>query len=115
MGEDHEQGKQEVRQAALASRDRVGPEMAVTAAAAICRRAQTLAALAGAAHVALYAPIDHEVDPTGLAIALKAAGKRLYYPRVADGGLEFLAADPVGLQPGRFGIPEPRTGASLPA
>lgn len=60
------------------------------------------------AHIGLYWPSDGELDPTPLARRARRAGRRLYLPRIAGGGLEF--ADWNAGQPllyNRYGIGEP--------
>ena len=63
---------------------------------------------AGAALLALYAPIRREVDTSGVMAAALAAGKRLLYPVVAAEGLIFREIAGEGdLVAGSFGIAEP--------
>jgi len=67
--------------------------------------------------ILLYSPIDNEVDPTGLRQAADAAGKAVYYPRVALGahGLTFFRVAPgESLTPGRWGIGEPTGQTAFP-
>ena len=62
------------------------------------------------AAVLLYSAIDAELDPAALRAVADAAGKSVYYPRIADGSssLTFVRLAPgEGLKPGRWGIGEP--------
>ena len=65
--------------------------------------------------LALYSPINNEVQTDLLFAAACAAGKRICYPRVRAQQLEFVevvsAAD---LVTGRFGVAEPQSGEPLP-
>lgn len=110
MGEDHEQTKRLLRRELQEARRRLrGSAQAMSSAA--CLRLAGLAEFFGARHVVLYAPIDGEVDPGGVAAA--AADRAVYYPRTDGGRLEVLEAEASALVPGRFGIPEPTSGAPL--
>jgi 5-formyltetrahydrofolate cyclo-ligase len=62
------------------------------------------------AAVLLYNAIDAELDPAALRTVADAAGKSVYYPRVADGcsSLTFVRVAPgEGFESGRWGIGEP--------
>lgn len=65
--------------------------------------------------VALYQPIDHELDPAPIGEALQARGAALCYPRVASfrpPRLEFHRADSAGgFVRSRFGVLEPSPGS----
>ena len=62
-----------------------------------------------ARHLAGYASVDRELDPTALLRIALEAGKSVYLPRVKEANaMEFVAwraGDP--LRDNRFGIPEP--------
>lgn len=74
-------------------------------AAEVFREAETLA---------LYSPINNEVKTDYLFSAALAEGKRVCYPRVCGGNLEFLAVNSVtDLVPGTFGVAEPVAGAEF--
>ena len=67
-----------------------------------------------AAVVALYAPIQQEIDTTVLFAAARAAGKQVLYPQVRDGQLQFRpVTDLQQLVSGAYGIPEPGLAHSL--
>jgi 5-formyltetrahydrofolate cyclo-ligase len=60
-----------------------------------------------------YAALPGEIDPSPIVDAGLAAGKTVYFPRLQEGTLKFLAALPSALRPGAFAIPEPLEGALL--
>jgi 5-formyltetrahydrofolate cyclo-ligase len=61
-----------------------------------------------AACIALYAPIQHEVDTTQIFYAAQLAGKTVLYPVVCSTKLRFSQiTDLSQLNTGSFGIPEP--------
>lgn len=65
--------------------------------------------------IALYSPIDQEVDTGQLAAWGLSEGRRVAYPRMVGDRLEFLAvAGPAELVVGRFGVREPPGGDPLP-
>ncbi len=70
---------------------------------------------AAATVLALYSPVHDEVPTSGIFHAARTGGKRLVYPRVVGGDLEFVEVSDLGeLRPGRFGIPEPTGDNILP-
>ena len=72
------------------------------------------AAYRHASVVALYAPIDHEVETADIFRAALHARKRVCFPRVKDRSLEFVeVAGPASLEPGAFGVAEPVGNAAL--
>lgn len=98
-----------VRAAARASRR--------TAAAAAPDAAATIAAFAGmlpaADIVALYWPINDEVDPFPLGARLAARGALLALPAVAATAMTFRALSDGALVAGPFGTMEPAAGAPV--
>ncbi len=76
---------------------------------AIVRHVLTLSAFRRARHVALYWPVDGEVDLLGLVTRARKHGKSLYLPVVGRDGSMVFAPWPAtaGLRPNRYGIPEP--------
>ena len=81
--------------------------------AAACARVLGMAAFRSATHVVAYAPADNEIDPDGVVHAARRAGKVVYYPRRANGTLQFLCADRADLQPDARGLLEPYDGEAL--
>jgi 5-formyltetrahydrofolate cyclo-ligase len=73
-----------------------------------------LEVFAAVRHVALYAPLLGEPSAVAVEAVAAVGGKCVYYPRVTGDRLEFVAASAEALRPGRFGIPEPGTGPTLP-
>jgi 5-formyltetrahydrofolate cyclo-ligase len=58
--------------------------------------------------IALYAPIQHEVDTVQIFHAARSAGKGVLYPIVCGTDLRFIEiSDSSQLNPGSFKIPEP--------
>jgi 5-formyltetrahydrofolate cyclo-ligase len=108
--------KSALREAALARRLAVDPEVAAAAAVRAAENALGWFGLSAARTVALYAPVRGEIDPSPLASRLSADGVQLLLPMVIDpnGPLVFrawLADDP--LAPGYARIPEPRADAPI--
>lgn len=61
--------------------------------------------------VAAYAPIRNEVPTQGIVQGLTKFGCRVVYPRIQGCGLDFAGGE---LIEGRWGIPEPQAGKSVP-
>lgn len=71
--------------------------------------------LAEVESLALYCAIHNEVPTDSIADCALAAGKRVAYPRVVGGNLEFVEIASLGdLVPGSFGVPEPLSGNRVP-
>jgi len=95
-----------------------------TCAAADCRawsrliqsQALRLPSYWAAQAVALYSPIDNEVDTTAIAADALEKGKRLFYPKISDDNEPvFLQTMPgQALRSGRFGVLEPSGGTPIP-
>jgi len=84
---------------------------------AIGERACAIAELMGARTVALYAPLNTEVDPFEIARRLLAAGARIGWPRVLPEGrvLAFGSCDLQALVRGPLGALEPPASARVVA
>ena len=89
------------------------------AATAAARVLTALDAWRDAERVAVYHPMDGELDPAPLTAAARAAGKQVYLPVLSvrdDEPMVFLPWSPdTSLAPNRYKIPEPVTGAPLAA
>jgi 5-formyltetrahydrofolate cyclo-ligase len=107
--------KSELRRLLLSTRGRREARDVSAASRAVCAWVVCLSAFQRAAHLVAYAAHRGEIDPSGITEAALASGKSVYFPRVADAGLEFVEAAPADLIPGSYGIPEPRDGRLLPA
>jgi 5-formyltetrahydrofolate cyclo-ligase len=78
------------------------------ASATVQQRLISLDLFKNATSIALYAPIQYEVDTAQIFYAAQSAGKVVLYPVVCDTGLRFVkASDLTQLNTGSFGIPEP--------
>jgi 5-formyltetrahydrofolate cyclo-ligase len=104
--EDLDRAKTVMRLRARAARRAVLPEMRVSHARAIADRMLQLPQIVGAATVMLYGASPEEADPSVLEDALRRLGKRIAYPRVAEGrkltihwvdSRDVLAEGPFGL------------------
>jgi 5-formyltetrahydrofolate cyclo-ligase len=115
MGENHEQAKRLLRDRLRALRVRLPSGEVCRRSSTIAARVADLPAFAAARHVVVYAATDNEVDPSSLVATAAAAGKAVYFPRMTDGGLEFVQAEPAALRPGWRGVPEPPAGRPLPS
>ncbi len=76
---------------------------------AIQARAITLSHYCSARYVALYSPVQNEVDNRAILIHGLASGKKIFYPKSSRPGAPAFAAidSAVDFVAGRFGIPEP--------
>lgn len=83
--EELDRAKTVVRLRARAARRTVLPEMRVAHAYAIAERMLQLPEITGGGAVMLYGASPEEADPGVLEDALRDLGKRIAYPRVADG------------------------------
>ena len=64
--------------------------------------------------IALYAPVDNEIETYDVMREALASDKRVLLPAVSPAGLEFRRiADPSELRKGVYGIPEPDVGCPL--
>jgi 5-formyltetrahydrofolate cyclo-ligase len=106
--------KADLRAAALAKRDALGPEEQAAAAEAIAKRGLPFDITDGMI-VSGYSPIRSEIDPMPLMRQLAAQGARLALPAVTARGqsLIFRAWSPSDrLMLGPLGIPEPSPAAA---
>lgn len=83
--EELDRAKTVVRLRARAARRSVLPEMRVAHSYAIAERMLELPEIIGGSAVMLYGASPEEADPSVLEDALRDLGKRIAYPRVADG------------------------------
>jgi 5-formyltetrahydrofolate cyclo-ligase len=111
--------KAELRRRILEQRDGLPADRRARASAAITARLAGLPAFGAARTVLAYASFGSEVDTGPLLRAVLAAGKALVLPRVnrASRMLDlYRVDDPAGqLEPGTWGIPEPRPATCPPA
>ncbi len=111
-------GKRDLRLAARDARDAMGAATRAEASLAIADAVdrEVLARLATGAIVALYAPVQSEVDTQPIARHALARRLRVAYPRVAGPHrLDFVIASPDDLIAGTFRIPEPPATAPVVA
>jgi len=100
--------KKALRRDLLARRRAMGQAAWQTASGAAQRRLSDLELFQQAASIALYSPIQQEVDTELLFATARAAGKRVLYPLVCDNGLQFREVSETGQRTaGAFGILEP--------
>lgn len=85
------------------------------AAATASARVVADPAFGAARHVVVYVPTDHEIDPAPIVLAALDAGKTVYYPRIAEGTLEFVGAGSPTFRLGAGGVPEALGGVRLSA
>src|SRR5262245_30739527 len=113
MGEQVRLAKSELRRRILAARRERSAELTAVASRAICDQIERLVGFHLASHLVAYAARPGEIDPSALVACGIARGYPVYFPRVTDGGLEFLAAPPAALRPGAYGVAEPQGGSRL--
>src|SRR3954447_9271385 len=113
MGEDYAQAKRALRPALRAARRALRSDDIARRSERACARLLAMDAVRHARNVILYAATDGEVDVAPVPATARAAGTLTYYPRVSGSDLQFIAAEPATLRPGRFGIPEPDGGGIL--
>ncbi|MCU0756834.1 MAG: 5-formyltetrahydrofolate cyclo-ligase [Xanthomonadales bacterium] len=90
------------------------PAARAAAADTTATHALTEPRVLAARHVALYRPVGAELDPLPLARALAARGVTLYWPKLVDTQMQFIAADlDAPTAPNRHGIAEPVDGAVI--
>lgn len=120
VGEDDRMQREQLRRTLREKRAALGDDLVRAVSAEICAAVAALPGFVRARHVALYAPVRGEVDPTPLRDLLHGRGADVAYPRVVSTVPPLLAfcrvAPGEALATGRFGIPEPRAaGAADPA
>jgi 5-formyltetrahydrofolate cyclo-ligase len=115
MGENTEQAKDLLRRRIRVARGALSAETVAASSAAAAARILALPVFAAVGDVVAYVATDNEIDLDTVAAALRASGRRVYYPRLAREGLEFAQGHPGSFRPGHRGIPEPTGGELLPA
>jgi 5-formyltetrahydrofolate cyclo-ligase len=111
-----EESKSDLRRALLTRRKTHLPVECQAWSRSIQSQALRLPQYLGANAVALYSPIDNEVDTAAIALDALERKKRVFYPKIREGN------DPAFLEisslhelcPGRFGVFEPTGGAAIP-
>jgi 5-formyltetrahydrofolate cyclo-ligase len=107
--------KRPIREQLLAQRRHRSAEDCLRLSLLIQARFLDSAAYRQAGSIGLYSPMLNEVQTELVARRCLADGKRLSYPRIKGGGLEFVAVSGLGeLAPGTYGIPEPTGEALVP-
>lgn len=100
--------KHSLRSSMLARRSSLSREQWQAASQRAQERLLELPSFLEARRVALYAPSQNEVDTALLFAAARAAGKRVWYPRVCGEQMMFHEVTELEqLSRGRFGIMEP--------
>src|SRR4051812_2238567 len=101
--------KAELRREMRARRLAQIPADAARAAELAAGHLMALPAVAAASIVAIYAsmPAVGEIDTAPAIRLLRAAGKRLAFPRVVAGRKILELHEPGELAPSKFGVPEP--------
>jgi 5-formyltetrahydrofolate cyclo-ligase len=102
-----------VRREFLARRRQVDRDALAGASDAACRHVVAAPAFDRARHLLAYAARDGEIDPTSVVDAATERGTPTYFPRVEEGGLAFRRARKADLEPGAYGVAEPRASAQL--
>jgi 5-formyltetrahydrofolate cyclo-ligase len=107
--------KRALRSEFIQARARLSREDRVVRSRTIAERAAALPELTSARTVALYSPLNTEVDPSEIGRKLAAAGARVAYPRAPQSGrlLSFATCDPQLLIRGPLGAFEPPLDARL--
>lgn len=102
-------GKQVLREQAVAARARMTPAARADLSRVIGERVAALPAFSAARVVALYHALGSEVDPAPVARVAAAAGKRLAYPLLLEGerALAFACCEPPDLVPGPLRTRQP--------
>ena len=107
--------KHAIRQDLLARRKQLEPTECLDLGLLAQQRLIDSDCFALAQVVALYSPINNEVQTGQLFAAARAEGKRVCYPRIKAETLEFLEVSiPGSLAAGSFGVAEPQSGRVLP-
>jgi 5-formyltetrahydrofolate cyclo-ligase len=107
--------KRAIRQELLARRKQLEPSACHHLSLQAQRRLIDTDCFKKAQVLALYSPINNEVQTGLLFTAACVEGKRVCYPRIKGECLEFLeVSSPQDLAPGGFGVAEPQIGKQLP-
>ena len=101
--------KRALRAELIQVRARLSREERTERSLGVAERAVAVAELMAARTVALYAPLNTEVDPSEIGRRLLAAHARVVYPRVQSSGriLAFAECEPQALVRGALGALEP--------
>ena len=101
--------KRALRADLIQVRARLSREERVERSRGVAEQAAAVGELMAARTVALYAPLNTEVDPTEIGRRLLAASARIVYPRVQPSGrvLSFAECSPQALVRGPLGALEP--------
>jgi 5-formyltetrahydrofolate cyclo-ligase len=110
---EHKERKRALRAELIQVRARLSKEERAERSRAIAERAAAIPELIAARTVALYAPLNTEVDPGEIARRLTVAGARVAWPRVQPSGriLAFATCDSAALVRGPLGALEPPVSA----
>jgi 5-formyltetrahydrofolate cyclo-ligase len=105
--------KRAIRSELIQARARLSKEERVERSRAVAERALALPELTSARTVALYSPLNTEVDPSEIGRRLASSSVRLVFPRVPAAGriLLFAACDQGALVRGPLGASEPPPGS----
>ncbi len=107
--------KRALRGAILAKRESLSAALVRAWGKSAQRSALVLPIYLAAEAVALYSPLGNEVDTSEMRRVALEACKRLYFPKVADGGSRVVRLrSETELVPGRYGILEPAGNEPLP-
>jgi 5-formyltetrahydrofolate cyclo-ligase len=100
--------KKALRRELLARRCSLDQAACQVAGTAAQRRLAGLDVFRRAACIALYAPVQHEIETGLLFLEARSSGKRVLYPAVCDDTLQFReVTEPEQLTAGAYGILEP--------
>lgn len=110
-----DQFKTALRNSIKQVRSKVTDSYRNTSSNQICERIRALSQFQDAQHIALYHPINGEIDLTPLWIESKLTNKTYYFPVLNDNStLSFFPATPsTQFKKNKFGIPEPEINPEL--
>ena len=111
-----EESKPSMRRRLLAARESVSSDQRRSWSGLIQTGAVRFAPYLAATEVALYSPIDTEVDTQAILAHALASKKAVFFPRIGpdSSGWFFQVGAETDLRAGRFGINEPAGGLPLP-
>lgn len=100
--------KSSIRHDLISKRSTLSPEEVNKTSKEITKNLLRLRRFRNARRVALYFPIENEVNTEGIFRSAREFSKEIYFPCIEDSLLEFRrVSDLDELEPGSFGIPEP--------
>jgi 5-formyltetrahydrofolate cyclo-ligase len=104
-----EDNRSALRRQALARRASLPPDRCLEWSRPIQDRAVQLPEYLSAAAVALYSPVQNEVDTMAIRDQALRDGKKVFYPKLdrEDGPAFARVLSGADFRPGRFGVPEP--------